>query len=213
MLRKPGACRDMIETEKRGDAKAMKNYIEILSREELEKALNDGCVIKDDGIVCFGDLDGDAVISFCDTDKEPVDLSRTKADHIVIMADDLDDDEIDDRYNDSSSGSAYFAEADDAAEFIIRAVAAKKRIICQCEYGMSRSAGCAAAIYEFFMGTGIRVFADRKLCPSVAVFNRLYKALCCAKLRITDIDVDALRTGRALIPFTSEKKNEETKLW
>ena len=187
----------------------MKNYIEILSREELEKALNDGCVIKDNGIVCFGDLDGDAVISFCDTDKEPVDLSRTKADHIVIMADDLYYDEICKRYGDESN---YFTEADAVAEFIIRAVAARKRIICQCEYGMSRSAGCAAAIYEFFMGTGIRVFADRNLCPSVAVFNRLYKALCCAKLRITDIDVDALRTGRALIPFTSEKKNEETTL-
>ena len=180
----------------------MKNYVVILSRDELEEALYGGIVIKDYGAVGFGDFDGDAVISFCDTDKEPVNLGRTKAEHIVVKADDLDYEEICKRYGNDWS---YFTEADDVAEFIIRAAAAGKRIVCQCEYGMSRSAGCAAAIYEFFMGTGIRVFADRKLCPSVVIFDQMYKSLCRARLSITDIDVDALRTERALIPFASEK--------
>jgi len=199
MLRKPSACRDMIEAEKRGDAKAMKNFIEIMSRERIEKMIRSGELNEDD-----------AVVSFCDTDKEPVDLGSTRAAQFVVRADDLDYEEICKRYGNDRS---YFSEADDVAEFIIRAAAAGKRIVCQCEYGMSRSAGCAAAIYEFFMGAGIRVFADRKFCPSVVIFDQLYKALCRERLSITDIDVDAMRTGRALIPFTSEKKNEETTLW
>ena len=176
----------------------MKNCIEILSRERIEEMIRSG-----------GLSEGDAVISFCDTDKVPVDLSRTKTDHFVVKADDLYYDEIYKRYGDKYS---YFTEADAVAEFIIRAVSAGKRIVCQCEFGMSRSAGCAAAIYEFFMGAGIKIFTDRHLSPSVVIFNQLYKALCRARLRITDIDVDALRTERALIPFTSEK-NEETMLW
>ena len=174
----------------------MKNYVVILSRDELEEALYGGIVIKDYDTVGFGDFDGDAVISFCDTDKEPVDLGRTKAEHIVVKADDLDYEEICKRYGNDWS---YFTEADDVAKFIIRAAAAGKRIVCQCEYGMSRSAGCAAAIYEFFTGTGINIFADRKLYPSRIIFDKMYKALCCAKVRINDVDVDALRTERVQV--------------
>lgn len=44
----------------------------------------------------------------------------------------------------------YFPEADDMAMFITKAYMDGKNIICQCEYGQSRSAGCAAAIKEYF---------------------------------------------------------------
>lgn len=41
----------------------------------------------------------------------------------------------------------YFPEADELAEFIFTAKKDGKDIICQCEYGESRSSGCAAAIH------------------------------------------------------------------
>lgn len=44
----------------------------------------------------------------------------------------------------------YFPEAEDLAEFIYSAKKEGFDIICQCEYGESRSSGCAAAIMEHY---------------------------------------------------------------
>lgn len=44
----------------------------------------------------------------------------------------------------------YFTEADDLAQFIYSAKTGGLDIICQCEYGESRSSACAAAILEHF---------------------------------------------------------------
>ena len=44
----------------------------------------------------------------------------------------------------------YLAEADELAEFICDARKAGRDIICQCDYGQSRSAACAAAILQHF---------------------------------------------------------------
>lgn len=71
----------------------------------------------------------------------------------------------------------YFTEADELAEFIIMAQKDGLDIICQCEYGQSRSAGCAAAILEFFYKKGILVFASYKYCPNQMVFHKVYDAL------------------------------------
>lgn len=71
----------------------------------------------------------------------------------------------------------YFKEADELAEFIIMAQKDGLDIICQCEYGQSRSAGCAAAILEFFYKKGILVFASYKYCPNQMVFHKVYDAL------------------------------------
>ncbi|MCM1166131.1 MAG: hypothetical protein NC299_14270 [Lachnospiraceae bacterium] len=50
-------------------------------------------------------------------------------------------------------------------------------IICQCEYGQSRSAGCAAAILEHFSHAGISVFSDRDYYPNKLVYNKFLDAL------------------------------------
>lgn len=71
----------------------------------------------------------------------------------------------------------YFTEADELAEFIIMAQKDRLDIICQCEYGQSRSAGCAAAILEFFYKKGILIFASYKYCPNQMVFHKVYDAL------------------------------------
>ncbi|HCJ42045.1 MAG TPA: hypothetical protein DHV89_11670 [Ruminococcus sp.] len=71
----------------------------------------------------------------------------------------------------------FFPEAEEAAKFIRENMKAGRDIICQCEYGVSRSAGCAAAVREFFFGDGIRVFADYRYMPNQLVFNKIYDAL------------------------------------
>ena len=71
----------------------------------------------------------------------------------------------------------YLPEADKLAEFIYDAKKMGFDIICQCEYGQSRSAGCAAAIREHFYGDGIKIFADYRYYPNQLVYNKLYDAL------------------------------------
>ena len=72
---------------------------------------------------------------------------------------------------------SYLKEADELAEFIYRAKAAGLDIICQCEHGQSRSAGCAAAILEHFSGRGIDIFANYSYYPSKLVYKRVLGAL------------------------------------
>lgn len=71
----------------------------------------------------------------------------------------------------------FFTEAEELAEFIYDAVKDGLDIICQCEYGQSRSAGCAAAILEHFEGSGISVFADYRYYPNKLVYHKLLEAL------------------------------------
>ena len=71
----------------------------------------------------------------------------------------------------------YLPEANELAKFIIASVYDGLDIICQCEYGQSRSAACAAAIKEFFEHSGISVFADYRYYPNQLIFNKVLKAL------------------------------------
>lgn len=71
----------------------------------------------------------------------------------------------------------YFPEATELAKFIANAVANHYTIICQCEYGQSRSAACAAAIKEFYEKSGIQIFANYKYYPNQLIFNKLLEAL------------------------------------
>ena len=71
----------------------------------------------------------------------------------------------------------YFPEADALAEFIYSAKTDGYNIICQCEYGESRSSGCAAAILEHFYKNGISVFADYRYYPNQVVYHKVLEAL------------------------------------
>lgn len=50
-------------------------------------------------------------------------------------------------------------------------------LICQCEFGQSRSAAVAAAITEYFNGDGIGIFADDRYCPNKYVFRKVLEKL------------------------------------
>lgn len=71
----------------------------------------------------------------------------------------------------------YFPEANDLAEFIYAAKADGLDIICQCEYGESRSSACAAAILEHFYKTGISIFTDYRYYPNQVVYHKVFDAL------------------------------------
>ena len=125
-------------------------------------------------------LDNAAVISFHDPEwrgrgkTEPIDfLGRCdRVKHIALH--DLDREALSDV---GLTEETYFPEADELAEFIYKAKEDELDIICQCEYGQSRSAGCAAAIREHFLGNGIEVFADYRYYPNQLVYHKVKNAL------------------------------------
>ena len=71
----------------------------------------------------------------------------------------------------------YFPEANDLADFILTAEAEGMSILCQCEYGQSRSAACAAAIRQFFHKDGIVIFADYRYYPNQMIYHKVIDAL------------------------------------
>ena len=72
---------------------------------------------------------------------------------------------------------SYLAEADELAKFIYEASRGGRDVICQCDYGQSRSAACAAAILQHFEGRGIDIFADYSYYPNQLVYHKVFDAL------------------------------------
>lgn len=122
-----------------------------------------------------------AVISFCDPELKHIDKDDSRVDYSSVCndvfyceVDDLDHDYL------AKKGYTYdnfFPEAAELAEFIHKAYRDGKNILCQCEYGQSRSAGCAAAILEHFYRRGIDIFADYKYYPNQVVYHKVFDAL------------------------------------
>ena len=75
-------------------------------------------------------------------------------------------------------------EAEQIAKYIYEKRLEGKDIICQCDYGVSRSAGCAAAILQRWGGNGLRVFADYRYTPNQFVFNKVLTEL----LKLPDVN-------------------------
>ena len=71
----------------------------------------------------------------------------------------------------------YLAEADELAKFIYEVRAEGRDIICQCDFGQSRSAACAAAILQHFEGRGIDIFSDYRYYPNQLVYHKIFDAL------------------------------------
>lgn len=136
----------------------------IYSREDIVQLLKKGFPDNTAVISFFGQFSTEHMVDYYGKAKR---LFRVKIPDIHY--DELSDYDI--SYED------YFTEADELAEFIIMAQKDGLDIICQCEYGQSRSAGCAAAILEFFYKKGILIFASYKYCPNQMVFHKVYDAL------------------------------------
>ena len=122
-----------------------------------------------------------AIISFYDPpsnrtprDYHPIDFSLYNNPVIKIGVHDIDIEILKDY---GLSFDTYFPEAPALAKFIYKAVLSNREIICQCEYGQSRSPACAAAILEHFCKNGIRIFANYKYYPNQLIFNKTLDAL------------------------------------
>lgn len=144
--------------------------VTILSRKQAEELIAEGRF-----------PENTAVISFYDPAIKHISKSYTHVDYSevcdMVFYSELDDLDLDVLGDKGYTFDTYFSEADDMATFICNACNSGKDIICQCEYGQSRSAGCAAAIMEHFYHNGIKVFADYARFPNQLVFNKLFDAL------------------------------------
>ena len=68
-------------------------------------------------------------------------------------------------------------QAEEIAGFIQSILDKAELLICQCEYGQSRSAGLAAAVNQFLNKSGIEVFADDLYYPNKLVYRKVLTAL------------------------------------
>lgn len=142
--------------------------VSIYSREEIEK------------IIATDFPKNTAVISFYDPkgirsdNLTPVDY-KNKAEMVYQVA--VYDIDIECLEDYGLTFDTYLPEAKEISEFIYNAKEKGFDIICQCQYGQSRSAGCAAAILEHFEKNGISIFANYNYYPNQVVFNKMLKAL------------------------------------
>lgn len=142
----------------------------IYSREEIESIISEGKFPENTAVISFYD----PAIKRIDADYTHVDYSGVCD---CVFYSELDDLNLEALKDKGYTYDLYFPEADEIAEFIYKAFNSGMDIICQCEYGQSRSAGCAAAILEHFYHTGITVFADYKRYPSQVVYHKISDAL------------------------------------
>ena len=144
--------------------------VTILSRKQAEELIAEGRFPENTAVISFYD----PAVKHMDKNYAHIDYSDVSDTVFYSELDDLDLDVLGDK---GYTFDTYFSEADDMAKFICKAYNSGKDIICQCEYGQSRSAGCAAAIMEHFYHNGIKVFADYARFPNQLVFNKLFDAL------------------------------------
>lgn len=157
--------------------------VHISSREDIEKIYPEN-LFKDKVVISFYDPEP----HYNGPTYSPVDYSKKIDKVFYIPLRDIDIEILPD-YN--LTYETYFPEVEELAKFIYDAVENRYDIICQCEFGQSRSAGCAAAIREHFYGDGIRIFADYRYYPNQMVYHKVYDALNAEKARRNGLKTDA----------------------
>ena len=126
-----------------------------------------------------------AVISICDTDSEHPHFEYKPDYMLCVKFDDVTLEELKEEYSTQQLEEMLKANpnyifndnlAIQIAEFVYSCKDKIDLLICQCVYGQSRSAGCAAAIAEHFNGNGIDIFANEKYYPNRLAYNKLINA-------------------------------------
>jgi len=77
-------------------------------------------------------------------------------------------------------------QAEEIAAFVKSIYCKANTLICQCEFGQSRSAGLAAAIRQYLYEDGIEVFADDRYSPNKLVYKKTLTALGKSGIKRTD---------------------------
>lgn len=133
----------------------------------MERRIKEGG-LENFAVICFYTPGGNS------TENLPLDFSGVCERAICIPLHDLDPSALK-KYK--MTVDSFFPEADEVARFIYEAKTDGFDVICQCEYGQSRSAACAAAILEHFSKSGIKIFADYRYYPNQLVFHKVFDAL------------------------------------
>lgn len=144
--------------------------VSIFSREEIGEIISSGKFPENTTVISYYD----PKIKRIDKDYTHVDYSGVCGNVFYSELDDLDLDCLKEK---GYTYNTYFPEADDMAEFIYNTYNNGMDIICQCDYGQSRSAGTAAAIMEHFYKSGIHIFADYNRFPDKLIFHKISEAL------------------------------------
>ncbi len=143
--------------------------VKIYSREAIEKLLQ-GEFPKDTAVISFYDPPSKRTGEVF----KPVDYKGKPESVFYVSIHDIDIEILSDY---GLTFDTYFTEVTELAKYIYEAKEKGLDIICQCEYGQSRSAACASAILEHFYKSGITIFADYRYYPNQLVFNKLLTAL------------------------------------
>ena len=133
--------------------------VSIYSRNQINQLIEKG-IPNNFAIISFADSPHDfvefppttTVLKVCFADARPFTTSKSKYDSIL-------------------------PEAKQIATFVKSSISEGKDIICQCDYGISRSSGCAAAILEYYSQKGIDVFSDYRYSPNQFVYKRVLEEL------------------------------------
>lgn len=112
-----------------------------------------------------------AIVSFADEEDDFLDFPKDNDVLKIVFYDIRPSSTIKEHYD------RLLPEAKDIAKFVNQKILEGKDIICQCDYGISRSAGLAAAILERYAHRGIDVFANYKYTPNQFVYNKVYQEL------------------------------------
>lgn len=115
--------------------------------------------------------DDTAIVSFADSEDEFINFPKNTNVLKIPFSDIRPYTTVEEHY------ANLLPEAPKIAEFIDTNLKKNRNIICQCDYGVSRSAGLAAAIMEHYKHEGIKVFADYRYTPNQFVFNKVLAAL------------------------------------
>jgi hypothetical protein len=140
--------------------------VTIFSREEAEAAVAEGSIPSNAVVISFHDPD------IADYGDSPVEYGDIKHLYCGVV-----DEEPDGFREGEFSYEKFLPEAPDIALFIYEAFDSGMDLICQCEYGQSRSAGCAAAILQHFYGTGLNIFTDYKRYPNRLIYHKIFDEL------------------------------------
>lgn len=143
--------------------------VEIYSREAIEELLQ-GEFPKNTAVISFYDPPTNRTSEVCNL----VDYKDKPESVFYVSVHDIDIEILADY---GLTFDTYFSEATELAKYIYNAKEQGFDIICQCEYGQSRSAACASAIVEHFYKSGITIFADYRYYPNQLIFNKLLTAL------------------------------------
>lgn len=144
--------------------------VSIYSRKEIEEVIKSGEFPDNTVVISYYDPDAHKI----DKNYAPVDYSDVCDNVFSVGFDDIDINYLEKQ---GYTYETYFTESVGMAEFIYNAYNNGMDIICQCDYGQSRSAGTVAAIMEHFYKSGIQIFADYNRFPNKLIFHKVFDAL------------------------------------